>query len=56
MKRDRLMMMLALVLFAGFMGIIAARVGHTDLTILAIIGVAFATVDILLQWRAGRSG
>jgi len=49
--RSRLMALLALVIFAGFLGIVVVKVGRIDLTVAAVVGLTLAGYDLWTQLK-----
>jgi hypothetical protein len=54
MTTDRIMAVLALAVFAGFLAIIAIKVGRIDLGVACTIGLLLAAYDLWLQLGPGR--
>jgi hypothetical protein len=54
MVRDRIIAAVALAVLAGFLGIVAIKVGRTDLTAVIGIGLALAAYDLWRQLRPRR--
>ena len=49
MVLQRVMALFALAVFVAFLGIVAVRVGRTDLTVVILIGMALAGYDVWSQ-------
>lgn len=54
MTRSRIMAVLALLAFAGFLAVVVFKVRRADLAVVSLIGLALAAYDLWSQLRPRR--
>lgn len=55
MTRNRIMALLALAVFAGFLAVVVFKLKRVDLAVASLIGLGLATYDLWTQVRPRRS-
>ncbi len=53
---DKLLALISIICFAGFVGILVYYVREPDLTVICVVVVAMALVDFFLLTRTGSGG